>query len=112
MAPAESFQAEVGGGTYDDNWNEVLKKVRDWLSYLEREIDEPDLWDYPPLETGSLWDPAAFIDENTQFSADEITYLTKSIGEIKEYIQQQQVQNLIKKKFAQWKEEKGVKFFD
>lgn len=86
FAPGKSMQTEGGGGGYDASWEDMLKAVSYWLSYIKREIEEPDLWDHPPLETGSLWDPLASIKGNTQFTDVEIAHLNRSIGEIRKFI--------------------------
>jgi hypothetical protein len=69
---------------YPGNWRMQLDYVHNWLSYLKRETQSPDLW--AMLSEGNTLSAAASLEvsgENTPFTASERTRIEASLGEIR-----------------------------
>lgn len=71
---------------YPGSWNLQFNYASNWIGYLKREIETPNLW-------GALADERALVDaavqpdqDNSPFTADEKKYVSDSLREIKEYI--------------------------
>lgn len=81
--------AEEGTGrTY--GWPAVLATVRNWLGYLERELEAPDLWAEIQREQDVLGQFAPAAVENTPFTPEEQEQIARVLTEVKLYVQQTQ----------------------
>jgi len=75
------------------DWESVVYTFRDWLSYLSREISQPDLWE----ELEGLKENASFEYEfeyetengMQQFTYQQVVQIEKGINEIREYLLEQ-----------------------
>lgn len=67
------------------SWAQQLKNFTEWLTYLRREVESPDLWSAIAHETDII--EAAVSDEsNTPFTAQEKAYVLSGLSEIKQYL--------------------------
>lgn len=73
-----------GGG--DNSWIAQLDWFVDWLTYLRREIETPDLWGAISSGAEVLESAASTDSSNEPFTAEEKIYLVQGINEIKEYL--------------------------
>jgi hypothetical protein len=87
--PGEQSPSDVTGISH---WTtEVQYLVSGWLTYLKRELAEPDLWGELVREREALG-PADLKDaENTPFTAEEQREIAERLAEVKEYVRQTQV---------------------
>lgn len=73
-------------GSYLKTWSEKLNSFKAWLTHLKREFETPDLWESISNE-GKLAEAASASElEDTKFTADELTYVSGALKEIREYI--------------------------
>ncbi len=70
------------------SWRSQLLNVSNWLGYVRREVDSPDLWS--ALEDRTLLDRSFSSEdlENTPFSEDERLEVVNKVGELGRYIQE------------------------
>lgn len=75
------------GDQYPGDWRTQLHYFQNWLGFLCREVDAPDLWAGVTAE-GQLARGAtgALIDANAPFTAREHERIIASIGEIRRYL--------------------------
>lgn len=72
---------------YPGSWELQFGKVYDWLTYVKREIEEPDLWHdlgQYRLPPGTSLDPET---ENRAFSVAEVKQLKAGIGNLRKYLE-------------------------
>lgn len=72
---------------YPENWTNQISYVDLWLSYLKRELDQPDLW--VEIEKYNL-PPGSTISEevkNEPFNINQVEQILKAIEDIKEYLE-------------------------
>jgi hypothetical protein len=70
-------------------WPSQLGRVQEWLGYLRRELDTPNLWDRLAIEQGAervLGRPVEGEETNTPFSPDELAEIHQTLHEIKDLI--------------------------
>lgn len=67
------------------NWDNQLHYFKQWLMFLRREVESPNLWSAITQESEII--NATTADEsNTLFSASEKSYVLFAINEIKQYL--------------------------
>jgi len=66
-------------------WDQQLKHFKEWLSYLRREVESPDLWSAISHET-EIIEAAASDESNAPFSREEKEYVLAGLSEIKQYL--------------------------
>lgn len=77
--------AETVEGFLDaKSWNGQIDLFGRWLNYLSREITSPDLWASISQEANLI--ESAADDVNTQFTAEEKSYILSGLDEIKQYL--------------------------
>lgn len=70
---------------YPGAWDHQVGNVRDWLTYLKREIEAPDLW--AAVQAGSAIVTGEIPpSEAERFSSAELEHIRESIDEIKSHI--------------------------
>jgi hypothetical protein len=67
------------------SWANQLKRFKEWLGYLKREVESPDLWSAISQES-EIAEAAAADESNTPFSVEEKAYILSGITEIKQYL--------------------------
>jgi hypothetical protein len=67
------------------NWNNQLEHFTQWLSYLRREVESPDLWAAISGEA-EIIDAAASDESNVPFTEEEKSYILSGLSEIKQYL--------------------------
>lgn len=72
-------------GTKSGSWNQQVMHFRQWLGYLRREVESPDLWAEIAKES-ELLEATAADDSNTPFNEGEKAYILSGIEEIKEFL--------------------------
>lgn len=81
-SPAKQSISETGDAK---NWDGQMSQFRNWLFYLKREIQAPDLWGAISQET-EIVEATATDTDNTPFSKSEKEYIKSGVREIKEYL--------------------------
>lgn len=83
FSPGRETQAETA---FPGSWELQLLKVGEWLTYLRRELDEPDLWESVMGERELM--AAVVLDEeiDTPFTGQELERIRLSLDEIKRYL--------------------------
>jgi len=71
------------------SWETGLSIVEEWLTYLKREIQAPDLWSLLTEQT-ALVQAASADSPNTPFSTLEIKKISDGLRELQEYIEKTQ----------------------
>ena len=80
----QSIEEETDAFT---TWDYHLRVLRDeWLPYLKREIETPDLWAAASQEKQLIEAASSPETENTRFSKDELGYISTQLREIKEFL--------------------------
>ena len=67
------------------SWNAQFNHFKEWLGYLRREVDSPDLWSAISQES-ELIEATTSDESNTPFTAEEKAYILSGIKEIKQYL--------------------------
>jgi hypothetical protein len=67
-------------------WESQLEHVKNWATYLKREIDAPDLWGQILNEKGLAEAALSAEDSDAAFTAKEQQYISSSLREIKDYL--------------------------
>lgn len=69
------------------DWDGQLQCVSDWLRYVKREVEAPDLWSVLGQQADAmLGDLPAALDSNEQFSPDEVGRIAEALREVKSYM--------------------------
>ncbi len=71
---------------YPGSWPYQLNNVAEWLSYLKREIEEPDLWQEMSKYQISSAIPIGADTENTPFTVYQFEKIEKAIQQIRSYV--------------------------
>jgi hypothetical protein len=71
---------------YPGNWTFQLNNFRQWLGYLKREIEAPDLWESVLQEKELAQATVDADDSNQAFTPDEVKRIDTGINEIKQYL--------------------------
>jgi hypothetical protein len=71
--------------TDSQSWNAQLKHFKEWLGYLRREVESPDLWSAISQES-EIAEAASADESNTPFSIEEKSYILSGINEVKQYL--------------------------
>ena len=83
--PASSFEAKESDVSHVNTWEQVVEVFKEWLKLVVEEHLEPDLWD--SAETAKALMPQSIEQiENTVFSADEVSRITRSINELQAHL--------------------------
>src|SRR6266446_6924113 len=64
---------------YSDRWENQLNWFRDWLTYLKRETESPDLWEQISKEAQLLESAASADTTNAPFTVEEKTYIVQGL---------------------------------
>jgi hypothetical protein len=67
------------------SWINQLAHFKDWLGYLAREINAPDLWAELPSES-KLIESASDDEDNSKFTKEEKKIIIDGLEEIKQYL--------------------------
>ncbi len=73
------------GKTQSGSWTNQLQHFNQWLSFLRREVESPDLWEAISNET-EIIDAASSDETNVPFTAEEKTYILSGLTEIRQYL--------------------------
>lgn len=68
-----------------ESWDQQAENFSDWLTYLRREVESPDLWSSVTQESEIL-NASNLGDLNTSFTREEKNYIREGIDEIKQYL--------------------------
>ena len=76
---------------YPGDWEHQVQHVCEWLSYLRREVNQPDLWTeiskyQLPLESGLVPDIS-----NEPFSAYHVEPIQSGLNQVRAYIEEQEL---------------------
>jgi hypothetical protein len=71
---------------YSDRWENQLGWFRDWLTYLKRETESPNLWEEISKEAQVLESAASSDTSNAPFTIEEKAHIVQGINEIKQYL--------------------------
>lgn len=71
--------------TQSASWGNQLNHFKQWLSFLRREVESPDLWAAISQETEVI-DAASSDESNVPFTSDEKNYILNGLTEIKQYL--------------------------
>ncbi|PYS35190.1 MAG: hypothetical protein DMF75_04395 [Acidobacteria bacterium] len=82
-SPAEQTLEQIQGLA---NWPTQLVHFNNWLLYLRRETESPDLWRAISKEAQVLESAASADTSNAPFTAEEKAYIVQGINEIKQYL--------------------------
>ncbi len=83
-APGENTPKATAGGTV--NWPAPLNHFKNWLSYVKRDIETPDLWAMSGGETELIDAVSDSSEDNSRYSTTELSQISTAINEIKEFI--------------------------
>lgn len=87
-------------GSWDPSWKLQKRYFRNWLSYLRREIDQPDLWaeilKYP-LPPGSELGPDI---SNEPFTAYQVEKILSGLNQVRAYLEEQGLASEEQKRFV------------
>lgn len=75
----------IGSRTSNVIWEKQFQNCKDWLSYLQRETESPNLWEAIAQES-QIISAASLADLNTTFTKEEKEYIHSGIEEIKQYL--------------------------
>lgn len=67
------------------SWNGQVKHLKEWLRYLKREVESPDLWS-AIFQESELIEATSSDGLNTPFNPQEKKYILSGINEIKQYL--------------------------
>jgi hypothetical protein len=82
-SPAEEiYQMERNPG----NWGGVVSLTSEWLLYLKRETEVPDLWDNLPSEMQLIQEADQQPSDNLPFTQAELPQVRDALEEIKSYV--------------------------
>lgn len=82
-APAnETYEAKGNPG----DWPGVLRYASEWLAYLKRETETPDLWDALTGENELLQGSTGGSSDNLPFEQSELPHVRKCLEELKAYV--------------------------
>jgi hypothetical protein len=81
-SPAKEILKQTANSS---SWAGQIKHFKEWLGYLRREVESPDLWSAISKET-ELLDATSTDEANTPFSSEEKAYVLSGINEIKQYL--------------------------
>jgi hypothetical protein len=82
-SPGEETQERI---QHASDWAMQLNMFGNWLSYLRRETESPDLWGAISNEARILESAASSDTSNAPFSAQEKEYILTGLNEIKQYL--------------------------
>lgn len=68
-----------------DSWIGLMSAFNDWVDYLAREVNAPDLWAELPSET-ELIESTSSENDNSKFNEEESKLIVKGMEEIKQYL--------------------------
>ena len=71
-------------------WRHQIKLVQDWLGYLRREYESPDLWAAFRQERSLVEAAAASEGDDGSFEPSELRYVRRQLLELKQYVLQTQ----------------------
>ncbi len=74
-------QSEDTGG-----WQNQSGRFAQWLSYLKRETESPNLWEAISNEARILESAASSDTSNVPFTAEEKAYILNGVNEVKQYL--------------------------
>ena len=83
FSPGKEFAQEQ---QYPGNWEWQLKYFETWLSYIAREVGEPDLWAALAEEAGTLISGLPMVLEEAPFTPVELSSLAMKLDEIAEHV--------------------------
>ena len=83
FSPSESKPVEIRNS---EIWDIQTVAVYEWLKFLKRELDEPDLWGILSGEKILLDTITNINDKNEKFTDDEIKLISQNIEELKEFL--------------------------
>ncbi len=69
------------------SWYGQISSCKQWLSYLKRELEAPDLWSLVASAGEIALAPTTSEVENTPFTEDEQQYISTQLQEIEKYLQ-------------------------
>jgi len=69
----------------DDDWLQQFNRFKEWLKYLTREVNAPDLWSELPSDS-KLIESTSEETDNSKFNAEEKEAIKKGLEEIKQYL--------------------------
>jgi len=69
-----------------DTWGFQFDRVKGWLKYVKREIEEPDLWEALSQETKLAEVASSSETTNSPFTPEELQYISRQVEEIKGYL--------------------------
>lgn len=70
--------------TESSSWANQKETVKQWVSYLKREVETPDVWGQVLQEANAFGDDSEAT--NTLFTADEKRSIVAAINEIRQYL--------------------------
>lgn len=82
-SPGEQTRVD---SSYSNNWEHQLGWFEDWLTYVQKETESPDLWSAVSKEAEVLETAASSDTSNEPFTAAEKTYIVQGVNEIKQYL--------------------------
>lgn len=77
---------QLNGQEYPGNWEHQMQYFVKWLSYLEREVSQPDQWEVlekQKLEWANKFEPDS---SNEQFTFPQVQQIENGLTKIKEYL--------------------------
>ncbi len=78
-------EQQLVDSNWTDSWNRQLFWFREWLTYLEREKESPDLW--AEISNGvNVLESAASEPSNAPFNTEEKIYILAGLNEIKQHL--------------------------
>jgi phage-related protein len=80
------YEHRINAREHGDDWGYRLTIVGDWLSYLRREYDAPDLWKLLQQQSKLARLATSERLSNDQFTASEKDYIRNQLGEIRRHI--------------------------
>jgi hypothetical protein len=84
FSPGESSRIAIEDVSYiREKWNQRLNIVGNWLAFLKRELEAPDLWAAILQEKRLLRITFESRIPNTQFTTDEKQYIARQLDEIR-----------------------------
>lgn len=68
-----------------DSWKGLMSSFNNWVDYLSREVNAPDLWAELPSET-ELVESTSTENDNSKFNEEESKLIADGMEEIKQYL--------------------------
>ena len=82
----EPGQQSAFGSGHSEDWDDQLRWLENWLSYVKRETQTPDVWREIAKQAEVLESAASADTSNTFFTTEEKAYIVEGINEIKQYL--------------------------